>query len=231
MDFTRKLGFRSGSVDRSRRTRLLAASAVAVTTMTAGACVSDPAGPDNPGGVVISNVEEDTTYYGAEPLSPYEMPDVTLTATNEEPFNLIRDTGYPVTLVYFGYTYCPDVCLLVMSDLTSALAQLPPDVRKRTQLLYITTDPARDTPDVLRSYLDRYDEDYVGLTGSLHDIVAAADNLGVAIEGRRRLPSGGYEVGHGAQVIGFEGDLAPVLWTQGTPVADMVADITKLASS
>ncbi|MBA2573248.1 MAG: SCO family protein [Nocardioidaceae bacterium] len=195
------------------------------------ACADDPVEPDNPGGALISNEQQDTTFRGAEPLKPYDMPDIALTATNEAPFNLINDTPYPVTLFFFGYTHCPDVCLLVMSDLTAALLQLPGDVREQTQLVYVTTDPARDTPEVLRTYLDRYSEDIVGLTGSLDDISVAAEAMGVAIEGRRRLSSGGYEVGHGAQVIGFLGDRAPVIWTQGTPVSDLVADITQLARS
>jgi protein SCO1/2 len=195
------------------------------------ACADDPVEPDNPGGALISNEQQDTTFRGAEPLKPYDMPDITLTATNEAPFNLINDTPYPVTLFFFGYTHCPDVCLLVMSDLTAALLQLPGDVREQSQLVYVTTDPARDTPEVLRTYLDRYSEDIVGLTGSLDDISVAAEAMGVAIEGRRRLSSGGYEVGHGAQVIGFLGDRAPVIWTQGTPVSDLVADITQLARS
>ncbi|MDQ3481291.1 MAG: SCO family protein [Actinomycetota bacterium] len=195
------------------------------------ACADDPVEPDNPGGALISNEQQDTTFRGAEPLKPYDMPDIALTATNEEPFNLINDTPYPVTLFFFGYTHCPDVCLLVMSDLTAALLQLPDDVREETQLVYVTTDPARDTPEVLRTYLDRYSEDIVGLSGSLDDISAAAEAMGVAMEGRNRLASGGYEVGHGAQVIGFLGDRAPVIWTQGTPVSDLVADITQLARS
>ena len=53
--------------------------------------------------------------------------------------------------------------------------------------------------------------------------------MGVPIEGVKRLPSGGYDVGHGAQVIGFRGNQAPVIWTEGTPVPDMVSDIETLA--
>ncbi len=186
--------------------------------------------PDNPGGVVISNLTRNDTFRGAEPATPYEMPDVTLTATNGRDFNLVTDTAYPVTIVFFGYTHCPDVCLLVMSDVTQALLQLPEDVRSETQMVFITTDPARDTPAVLRGYLDRYGSDFVGLTGDLDLIETAAARMGVAIEGKHKLPSGGYDVGHGAQVIGFRADSAPVIWTQGTPPADMAADIVDLAS-
>jgi protein SCO1/2 len=187
-------------------------------------------GPTNPAGVEFSNIEQ-SRYRGAELASPYTMPDVTLTATDDEPFNLVTDTGHAVTLVFFGYTNCPDVCQLVMSDLTSAMLQLADDVRAQTQLVFVTTDPARDTTSALREYLGRYDPDYVGLTGDLADIRTAAEAMGVPISGMKELPGGGYKVGHGAHVIGFHGDLAPVIWTVDTPVPDLVAGITELAES
>jgi len=169
------------------------------------------------------------TYLGAEPVAPYSMPDVTLTATNGAPFNLIVDTGYPNTIVFYGYTHCSEVCPLVMSDLTAAYLQLPSEVRDDTQVVFITTDPARDTATVLREYLDHYDEDFVGLTGDLADITTAAQAMGVAIEGTEKLPSGGYNIGHGAQVIGFHDNEAPVIWTEGTPADVMASDIEELA--
>ncbi len=216
-----------------RTARMTRPGIVALLITAIAGCGGDPqvdqGAPDNPGGVIVS--DDSGPYIGAEPPRPYSMPDITLTATNDRDFNLRTDTGYPVTLVFYGYTHCSDVCPLVMSDLTSTLLQLPEDVRAQTQLVFVTTDPARDTPDVLRSYLDRYNPDFVGLTGSLRDVVTAADSMGVAIEGRHKLSSGGYDVGHGAQVIGFHDDQAPVIWTEGTPVADMVSDIEKLAAS
>lgn len=185
----------------------------------------------NAAGVVIWTRPDDTTYNGAEPLPPYQMPDLSLTETDGSAFNLRTDTTHAVTLVFFGYTHCPDVCPLVMSDLTSAVVSLPDDVQAQTQLIFISTDPTRDTPGVLRSYLDRYDSSFVGLTGELIDVKAAGAALGVPIGRTRRLPSGGYDVSHGAQVVGFRGDVAPVVWTEGTPVPDLVADITRLATS
>ncbi len=207
--------------------RTMAMAAAAVVGLSSGGCASrDDAAvrPDNPAGVVISNVDRDSRFSGSEPATPYDMPDVTLTATNNRPFNLVSDTAYPLTLVFFGYTNCSDVCPLVMSDLTSAYRHLPTGVRDQTQVLFVTTDPARDDPAALRGYLSRYDDDFVGLTGSLRDIVTAAEAMGVAIEGRHKLP-------HGAQVIGFKDDVAPVVWTVGTSVDAMVTDITGLAAS
>lgn len=178
---------------------------------------------------MISRDDLHSRFNGAEPAAPYQLPNVTLEATNRLPFSLATDAARDMTLVFFGYTHCPDVCPLVMSDLTSAVARLPAPVRARTQVVFITTDPERDTPAVLRTYLDRYDEDFVGLTGPLRDIVAAAEAMGVPVEGRHRLPGGGYDVGHGAQVIGFVDGQAPVIWAQGTPVDAIVEDVVELS--
>ncbi len=163
-----------------------------------------------------------------QPVEPYRMPDVTLTADNGEPFNLVTDTAYPVTLVFFGYTNCPDECPLVLSDMAAAMKRLSPATRAKTQLLFITTDPARDKPGVLRDYLAKFDPRFLGLTGTMGQIRAAATSMGVAITGRHKLPGGGYEVGHGIQVIGFRGDEAPVMWAEGTPARAVAADITAL---
>ena len=186
-------------------------------------------GPHNPAGVEISEVHQDSAFHGAELTQPYRMPNVTLTADNGQPFNLVTDTAYPVTVVFFGYTNCPDECPLVLSDLASTYLRLPAAVRDKTQVLFITTDPARDSEVVLRNYLSRYDPAFLGLTGSLASIKSVAEDMGVAITGTKRLPSGGYDVGHGVQVIGFHDNEAPVIWTQGTPVPDMVSDIVTLA--
>jgi protein SCO1 len=98
------------------------------------------------------------------------------------------------------------------------------------RLMCITTDPARDTPSVLRTYLDRIDPNYVGLTGDLATIVSVARNMGVAIDDAQKLPSGGYEVTHGTQVIGFGKDhKAVVVWMYPTSVGDLRADFETLA--
>lgn len=184
---------------------------------------------DNPGGVIISGAQDNSRFHGAEPPEPYPMPNVTLTADNGQPFNLVTDTAYPVTLVFYGYSHCPDVCPLVLQDLAQTYLQLPKAVQQQTQVLFITTDPARDTDAVLRSYLASFNPTFLGLRGSLAATKSAAQQMGVAITGIKRLPSGGYDVGHGAQVIGYRGDKAPVIWTEGTPVPDMVSDIETLA--
>lgn len=212
-----------------------AALTVLLAGLVAGLCGcggSDPAASTppikNPAGVQISNSSEDQTFQGTEPAAPYEMPDITLTADNGDDFNLISDTAYPVTLVFFGFTHCRDECPLILNELADVYRRLPAPVREQTQVLFITTDPGRDTPEVMRSYVRRFDTRFVGLTGRLEDLLAAAESMGVAVSGMEPLPGGGYDVGHSLQVIGFRDNDAPVIWTEDTPAADITADVVEL---
>lgn len=164
-------------------------------------------------------------YLGGSSLpQPYTMPDITLTDSAGRPYNLATSPSRPVTLMFFGYSKCPDVCITVLSDLALALQRLDPAERDHIQVIFVTTDPARDKPAVIRDYLDRFDPTFVGLTGSLTTIKRAAGQVGVDIEGMKKLPSGGYEVGHSSQVIGFDRTAGVVLWTPETAIADLEHD-------
>jgi protein SCO1/2 len=164
-------------------------------------------------------------YLGGTSLpQPYAMPDVTLTDTAERPYNLTTSPSRPVTLMFFGYSKCPDVCITVLSDVATALQRMEPADREHIQVIFVTTDPARDRPAVIREYLDGFDSTFVGLTGPMATIKRAAGEVGVNIEGMKKLPSGGYEVGHSSQVIGFNRTSGVVLWTPETPIADLKHD-------
>jgi protein SCO1/2 len=167
--------------------------------------------------------------HGAVLTDQYVVPDATLTATDGEPFTLTEDTTKPLTLVFFGYTHCPDICQIVMADITSALARLDDAQRERVGMLFITTDPARDDPATLRRYLDRFDPGFEGLTGDLQKIVDVGQTLGVPIEKGAKLPSGGYEVAHGTQIIAVDDrDRSPVVWTEGTSPDHLAEDLAAL---
>ncbi len=138
----------------------------------------------------------------------------------------------PATALFFGYSNCPDVCTGILADMATARNRMAAELRTKVRLVCITTDPARDTPGVLKTYLDRIDPNYVGLTGDLATIVSVALSVKVAIEDGQKLPSGGYEVTHGTQVIGFGKDhRAAVVWMYPTPVGDLRADFETLASA
>lgn len=98
------------------------------------------------------------------------------------PFTLVNHDGQTVTdqsfggkvlLVYFGFTYCPDICPTELSTLTQALDLLTPKERAKLQPLFMTVDPERDTPAALNTYLENFHPDFVGLTGSLAQVEAA----------------------------------------------------------
>jgi protein SCO1/2 len=187
------------------------------------------AAASNSGAVAYTRTQDTDGFRGIGLPRAYHVPDVTLTDSSGAPYNLVDDTTKPVTLVFFGYTSCPDVCSLVMADMAAAMTQLDPQTASKVQPLFVTTDPPRDTPKVIRAYIDRFHPSFEGLTGPMAKIRDAAEPLGVPITGTRRLPSGGYEVGHGSQIIGVTADdEAHVVWTQGTPVEDLVADIRTL---
>ncbi|HYH34737.1 MAG TPA: SCO family protein [Nocardioides sp.] len=163
---------------------------------------------------------------GAVLTEPYVVPDTELVDTTGRPFSLAADTDERLTLVFFGYTHCPDICQVVMSSLSSAMTRLDESDRDDVEVVFVTTDPARDDEQALRSYLDRFDPSFLGLTGDLDTIAAVGDDLGIAVEQGEKLPSGGYEVTHSTPVLGIDGeDRAQIVWTQGTSAAEFAADI------
>jgi protein SCO1/2 len=161
------------------------------------------------------------------------LPDVDLTDTAGQPYNPSTDATGPVTLVFFGYTNCPDVCYTTLANTASAIRKLSTAVQSDIEMMFITVDPERDTPPVVADYMDRFGfPSYVGLTGDLPDIETAASSLHIGLDKHRRLPDGGYEVPHSVQVIGFDADRkAQVFWSDGTPTADLAHDLEVLASA
>ncbi|GAB2758651.1 SCO family protein [Nocardioides salsibiostraticola] len=164
--------------------------------------------------------------------SPLPAPQTVLVDTDNEPYSLATDTDNRLTLVFFGYSNCPDICQTVMGSLSTGLNRLDPDDRDQVDLVFVTTDPSRDTPEALRDYLDRFDESgsFIGLTGDLDDIVAAGKPLAAYVDEGERLPSGGYDLGgHTSAVYAIDGtDTAPVVWRDDTSPAQYAADLTTL---
>ena len=168
---------------------------------------------------------------GAVLDQPYVVPDRQLTDTDGTPYSLAADTDKRLTLVFFGYTHCPDICQVVMATLASAVTRLDDADRDNVDVVFVTTDPERDTEAVLRTYLEHIDPDFVGLTGPLADIVSVATGLHIGIEQGEKLPSGGYDITHGTSVLGIDGkDQVPIVWSQETSATQYAADIHQLLS-
>ena len=204
------------------------ASLVATAALVLSGCGATDAAPDVAATGLVTG--DNHGYRGAYLDVPYVVPDVTLTDTGGAPYSLATDPA-PLKLVFFGYTNCPDVCQVVMSTLASAVSRLDAAERAEVEVVFVTTDPARDDARTIRTYLDRFDPSFEGLTGPLKDVVDAGRAFHLAIEKGEKLPTGGYEVTHSTPVLGIvsaEGDepaSVRVVWTEGTSAAKMAADV------
>lgn len=197
-------------------TRRLAA-VVAAVALVAAACSSGAAAPqpselhDKPTGGV---------YQGFGLLPPQPRPSFTLTDTSGKSYAFGRATAGKPTLLYFGYTHCPDVCPTTMADIGQALRKLPTDIQRRTQVVFVTTDVKRDTGPVMAAWLAHFDTDlpnrFVGLTGTQAQIDGAQAAAHVQLaedEGQQ----------HSAQVLLYgSDDYARVQYLQSTNEADQI---------
>jgi protein SCO1/2 len=160
---------------------------------------------------------------------PFRVLGTSLTDNDGQPYSLVDDTDKPLTLVFFGYINCPDICGAVMSSLASAMTRLDASDRDDVDVVFVTTDPSRDTESALTKYLAGYDPAFVGLTGDIDTITQIAMPLGVGVEKGQKLPSGGYDVTHGSTITGIDGDdEGTVYWSEDTSSAQFAADIHTL---
>ena len=168
-------------------------------------------------------------WHGTGVSKGYPMPDLPFTDTEGQQVTPTEVARTPVTLVFFGYTHCPDICNVVLANFASALRGASPAVRKDVRMLFVTTDPARDTPDVVRDYLDRFDPTYEGLVAPVGTVEEAAKALYISYEKPDGSQGGNYRVSHGTYTTGFLHGSARVVWSADTTVADLRADLTRLA--
>ncbi len=170
--------------------------------------------------------------YGAELRPPKPKPDFTLTATDGSRFPFRARTDGYLTLLFFGYTHCPDVCPVHMANLGAVMQKLPAEVTNHVKVVFVTTDAARDTPERLRRWLDRFDPSFIGLTGSEAEVRAAQQAAGVLPAVREpSTGDGNYTVGHAAYVIAYTPDnLARAMYPFGTRQSDWAHDLPLLVS-
>ncbi|KRV48086.1 hypothetical protein AQ490_26460 [Wenjunlia vitaminophila] len=211
--------------------RLAATVTAGALALTLAACGSDDGTADKPGAAAEVNAGKSASPYQGTPLDEgFDKPDVTLTDTRGKPFNLRTRTKGRVTLLYFGYTHCPDVCPTTMSDIALAKQKLPEADEKKIDVVMITTDPGRDTPESLRSWLNAMDPSFIGLTGEYADIRDAGRTVGVHVPKARKGEDGEIIVDHGAQVLAFSAkdDRAHVLYTAGSGIEAFEHDLPLL---
>jgi len=167
-------------------------------------------------------------YRGVVMPDPQPVSDFTLTTQNGEQARLSDFRGQ-IAVVYFGYTYCPDVCPTTLATLANALDDLKPADRDQVQVLMVTVDPERDSPQALAGYLGHFDPAFIGLTGAEDEIAQAAEAFGIYYQKGEGSAASGYLVDHTAtvSVLDREGRLR-LLFSFGTPAEDIAADLKHL---
>lgn len=194
-----------------------------------------------------------TGLHGKEPDQLVSRPSILLTDTDGRPYDLVKETAGRPTLLYFGYTDCPDECPTAMAYIRSALRTSSAQVRDETAVVFITTDPARDSAARLKQWLAPYGSEVVGLRGTQAEVDRAQQLVGVAVAkdtGPVPTLAGnptehahapgtpphthdrplGYGVAHATDIFAYDADdrLAVLYPTSVTP-ADISADLPALA--
>ena len=203
-------GSRKATRPLSRALRLTCITGIALSTYVG--CARDT--PPRPGDLRGTVLPE-----------PIPRPGVTLTTTGGVPFDFRAETRGTLTLLFFGYTHCPDICPVHMANIAAVLGKLPPQLANRVTVIMVTVDPERDTPERLRAWLDGFDRSFIGLTGTTDDINAAQRSLHLP-SAVRQGEGPDYLMGHAAYVIAFTpDDSARVLYPSGTRQADWAHDL------
>ena len=210
-------------MSRSARTRLLVLIASGGLVLAGCGGESSAGGHEGHGDPPATVEGPEDRFAGIDLPEPYQRPSFTLTDTTGAPYDFAAETGGRPTLLVFGYTNCPDVCPTTMADVAVALRGLEPATAEQVQVVFVTTDPATDTPEVLGEYLDRFDADlptqFVGLTGDQATIDQAQLAAGVPLaEDQGRLHSSLLLL-YGAD------DEAPVAFDTGNTPQDITRDL------
>ncbi|MEU3265561.1 MULTISPECIES: SCO family protein [Streptomyces] len=210
------------------RTAVAAVALAAAAALALSACGSDG---DKAGSSSIADVEASPKAGAATVLDQeFTKPDLVLTDTDGKKYDLREATKGKPTLIYFGYTNCPDVCPLTMSNISVAKRDLPKADQEKLQVVFVTTDPERDTPASLGKWLKAQDPTFIGLTGDFPTIQAGARQIGIGIEPATTDKDGKPVSMHGAQVVAFspKTDGGYVLYGEETTAEDFAKDLPKL---
>ncbi len=156
-------------------------------------------------------------------------PALTLTSQLGETYDFRKETDGHATLLFFGYTNCPDVCPLQMARIAAALRDLDPSVVKQLRVVFVSVDPERDTPERLAQWLGAFHESFIGLTGESEQVDAALGEMRFQPGRVERLDDGSYGVAHASAVIGYTPDnVGRLLYFSGTTAEDFAHDIPRL---
>jgi len=213
----------------SRRGRLLVASALtAVLAAGAAGCASSAAATkanNNSPGLVLIN----TSQYEGNIITPVAKPAGTLTADDGKSFNVQADTKGIVTLLYFGYTHCPDLCPLTMSNTSVAIKLLPKADQAKVRVLFVSVDPGRDTLARLRSWLGDFNPAFIGLRGTLPEVEKFETQTKLPLGPTYKDSAGYYQLDHATEMFAYSTDnVAHEAFFPSTPAAEMAHDLKLL---
>jgi protein SCO1 len=181
---------------------------------------------------VVAQQGNTENYRGGLVTPPLPKPGFVLTDTSGAPFDFKQRTEGYVTLLFFGYTNCPDQCPMHMANLGAALKKVPAGIADQIKLVFVTTDPARDSPAVMRRWLDLFDRRSIGLTGTEQVIAAVERATGIPVATKTGPANGNYGVAHANFVLAYSKDnLAHVIYPGGVSKDDWVHDLPLLISS
>ena len=161
---------------------------------------------------------------------PLPKPDFVMPTTEGRAFDFRKETEGFVTLLFFGYTHCPDVCPVHLANIAAALSKSSPEVNNGVKVVFVTTAPARDTPAVVRAWLDKFDPRFIGLVSDTVSILKVLGELRQGPISREQAPGDStYYIGHSAIVMAFTRDnLAHVVYPFGVRQADWARDLELL---
>lgn len=167
--------------------------------------------------------------HGSEYQTSEPAPDIPLATSHGDRFSLEAHHGQ-VVLVYFGYTHCPDICPATLSDLKWVHQQLAA-ADDLLQVVFVSIDPARDDPASVQSYLDRFNESFIGLIGSQAELEPIIAEYGVLAQ-RDPGEDDNYTMTHTSRVflIDQEGILR-TNYTFDEPREDILADVRQLVGN
>jgi protein SCO1/2 len=159
--------------------------------------------------------------------APDAAADFVLTGGDGQPVHLSDFEG-KWTLLYFGYTFCPDVCPTTLADLNVMMRELG-NRADDVQVIMVSVDPERDSPARLNEYLSYFNPSFVGLTGDVVDIEAAATQFGVYYAKRETEGASGYLVDHTSTVAAIDPQgRMRIVFPYGVSGEDMAADLEYL---
>lgn len=138
----------------------------------------------------------------------------------------LSDFHGDLVLLYFGYTHCPDACPMALTNMAAAIRSLPKGERARVHGVFVSLDPRRDSPDILKKYVHFYDPSFVGVTGTPTELKVVAQRWNIAYSVPAHPKDMNYTVQHSTFIylINANGKAA-TLFGDNTPVATMKHDI------